>query len=155
MQVQRERALAADPVKQSRAQRAATRRALDQQQLRECVICHEVKSWSEFHRRGQGLQSSCGVCQATYDSEHLVAARRRRFTSHLKRKYGLTLDQWSAILISQSGLCAICDVQMVEPATDHDHQTHEVRGLLCLTCNTRLHDGPVEWYAQAAQYLTR
>lgn len=36
---------------------------------------------------------------------------------------------------SQNGLCAICQGRPAT-VTDHDHTTKNVRGLLCVWCNT-------------------
>jgi hypothetical protein len=51
-------------------------------------------------------------------------------------KYGITPAQYAAMWDSQEGLCAICS----RPAEviDHDHQTGDVRGLLCDFCNKGL-----------------
>src|SRR5436305_14191310 len=60
---------------------------------------------------------------------------------HLKRKFGLTLEQYDELLASQSGGCAICG-DAPEAGTslhiDHDHETGAVRGLLCVRCNNAL-----------------
>lgn len=60
--------------------------------------------------------------------------------SHLHRTYGITPEQYDAILDSQHGHCAICGD--IEPGgkgkhfhIDHDHVTGQVRGLLCSRCN--------------------
>ena len=37
--------------------------------------------------------------------------------------------------MSQSGLCAACEIQLVDLRIDHCHKTGTVRGLLCPTCN--------------------
>lgn len=44
------------------------------------------------------------------------------------------------MLESQGGCCAICSggTSFNYFATDHDHATGEVRGLLCANCNKRL-----------------
>lgn len=63
----------------------------------------------------------------------------------LKSRYGLTPEQYRAILDSQDGLCCICrcpetliDHRTKRPrrlAVDHRHDTGAVRGLLCAKCN--------------------
>jgi hypothetical protein len=55
------------------------------------------------------------------------------------RKYGLTLE--SFLLAFQDHKCALCRTDAhggVNWAVDHDHETGEVRGLLCLRCNVGL-----------------
>lgn len=76
------------------------------------------------------------------------------WASHIKVKFGLTVEAWQALLIRQSGRCAVCEVPMVEPHVDHDHETDVVRGLLCNNCNVRLHAGAdLRWFLQAIAYL--
>ncbi len=80
--------------------------------------------------------------------------------SHLKRKYGLTVEQYDEMLEGQGGGCAICgrpprdDIAL---HVDHDHETGVIRGLLCFTCNNALgdlNDDPERLY-KAATYLDR
>jgi Recombination endonuclease VII len=66
-------------------------------------------------------------------------ARQRK--DWLAGKYGITLDQWNAMLIEQAGRCEICADPFAgknDPAVDHDHATGVVRKLLCIQCNTGL-----------------
>jgi hypothetical protein len=51
------------------------------------------------------------------------------------RKYGLTRDEYDRMLFEQSGKCAICERLMAKPCVDHNHDTEEVRELLCDQCN--------------------
>ena len=80
--------------------------------------------------------------------------------SHLKRKYGMTIEDYDGMLEAQGGGCAICgraprpDISL---HVDHDHETGRIRGLLCFPCNNTLgdfEDDPARLYA-AADYLTR
>lgn len=59
---------------------------------------------------------------------------------HLIRTYGITPDDYGAMLAAQSGRCAIChQEQNGRPlSVDHNHQTEAVRGLLCVRCNSCL-----------------
>jgi hypothetical protein len=57
--------------------------------------------------------------------------------------YGLTVEQYDAILIGQNYVCAICNKSEKSSTKcvlfiDHDHKTGKVRGLLCDTCNRGL-----------------
>jgi hypothetical protein len=59
---------------------------------------------------------------------------------HLKRKFGMTLDDYERMLKAQGGVCAICGEARPEERTlhvDHDHETGAIRGLLCFRCNKR------------------
>src|ERR1043166_7904386 len=58
--------------------------------------------------------------------------------SYLKTFYGMTLEQYDAILAEQSGVCAICTQKCSTGrrlAVDHDHIAKIIRGLLCANCN--------------------
>ena len=77
---------------------------------------------------------------------------------HLKFQYGLQPDDYEAILSAQGGGCAICGVPPVTGkylSVDHDHETNEVRALLCPKCNIGLgqfNDNP-DTLIRAAAYL--
>lgn len=68
--------------------------------------------------------------------------RRRRETKdwRLRRSYGITADQYDAMLRNQFGRCAICRCSLLREgrsaqAVDHCHQSGTVRGILCSRCN--------------------
>lgn len=54
------------------------------------------------------------------------------------RKYGLSLEQYEQMLAQQKGRCAVCQEVPRRICVDHDHETGDVRGLLCSSCNTAL-----------------
>lgn len=63
--------------------------------------------------------------------------------SQLKRRYGLTPEQFESLLNSQDLSCAICGTTKNgggahRMCVDHDHETGNVRGLLCHRCNRAL-----------------
>jgi hypothetical protein len=66
---------------------------------------------------------------------------RRVFNSHLRKDYGITIEQYDAMLAAQGGVCAICKKPRANGHrlhVDHNHTTGEVRGLLCVTCNSAI-----------------
>ena len=70
----------------------------------------------------------------------------------LKYRYGITLEDYDAMLVAQGGGCALCQRFPNEGrrlAVDHDHETGRIRGLLCNPCNVML-----GWY-EARQDLIR
>ena len=56
---------------------------------------------------------------------------------NLRHRYGITEDQYAAMLTKQKGVCLICGRPPLNRrlSVDHDHRTGRVRGLLCYTCN--------------------
>jgi len=57
---------------------------------------------------------------------------------HLKLTYNLSPESWLEIWKYQDGKCAICGNSFTSASdayTDHNHETDEIRGLLCRKCN--------------------
>jgi Recombination endonuclease VII len=70
--------------------------------------------------------------------------------------YGLTKEGYDRMLAQQHGACAICKRQPQETlCIDHDHDTGQVRGLLCRKCNLGLgfFDDSPSLLRAAAAYL--
>ena len=75
-----------------------------------------------------------------YNSLKGIESSRR---AHLKRTYGLSLEEFNEKLKSQNNKCAICNnVETRDKhnvfAVDHCHKTGKIRGLLCWKCNSGL-----------------
>jgi hypothetical protein len=93
------------------------------------------------------------------DGEVSLSRDRKYF---LKRKYGITEEQFRALLSAQGSRCRICDLQLRVAGpretlahVDHDHATGVIRGILCRHCNSAvgyLRDSP-ERARRAADYL--
>ncbi|HWS47876.1 MAG TPA: endonuclease VII domain-containing protein, partial [Acidimicrobiia bacterium] len=78
-----------------------------------------------------------------YRREYRQRPERKRADrdAHLRRKYGIGIDEFEALLAAQGGGCAICGAPPPEHGSlhvDHDHATGAVRGLLCVSCNNAL-----------------
>lgn len=90
--------------------------------------------------------------------------------STLRQAYGMSVDEYDALLASQGGRCAICEAPVADAAerrlhVDHDHACCPgkkscgecVRGLLCKACNQGIGhfgDDP-ERLRKAIEYLSR
>lgn len=74
---------------------------------------------------------------------------------NLKRKYGITPEQWLEIFDAQDGACGICARTEVQLHVDHCQKTNEVRGLLCGKCNRGIgmFDHEIELLETAIGYL--
>jgi hypothetical protein len=124
----------------------------------------------EEHRDAYWVAPICGAvgCGRILNADNKTGRCRKHRsdynrTSHLMREYGITLEQHDAMLTAQSGLCAICgsppDPDGYKASrslhVDHNHETKQVRALLCLNCNRGLghyFDNP-ELLRKAADYL--
>ena len=60
---------------------------------------------------------------------------------HLRKKYGITLDEFNQLSEAQGNKCCICSEENKvhqNLVVDHNHATGEVRGLICSPCNSAL-----------------
>jgi len=104
-----------------------------------CSRCNLLLPLSDFFaasRNKDGLRYECKSC-ICYDSDY----HRNRI---LRSKYGITPYQYDQMLESQGGVCAVCHLSEtgrdrfgnIKPlGVDHNHDTGQVRGLLCHGCN--------------------
>jgi hypothetical protein len=75
------------------------------------------------------------------------------------RKYGITVDEIVRMEEEQEGLCAICrnpePIEGRSLCVDHDHDTLQVRSLLCSNCNRGIGflQDSVLLLERAAEYL--
>ncbi len=152
-------------------------------ELRWCSKCQQALPLVKFRKRRSraGWAGWCKDCnhldsqrryrQASTDPSwresrnnslrnHYAANQEKMHLLFLQSRYGLEAGQYAALLSHQDGRCAIChQLLLVEgsrrPSVDHDHATHEVRGLLCARCNLglgRFRDEP-ELLRAAIRYL--
>jgi hypothetical protein len=118
-------------------------------QNRDAVIA-KVKSW-------QRATTEVGRYNA-YQRAYRRTRTQEMREGHLRRTFGITQADYEALLTRQGGGCGICGRTpgKVSLHVDHDHETGEIRGLLCVGCNNalgQLHDDPVLLY-RAADYVS-
>lgn len=105
----------------------------------------------------EGIQKQRARSRAQYVKNKKRINEHRR-QSYLKQRYGITADDYAAMLTRQGAVCAICRRPGKRRlAVDHCHATGRVRGLLCDNCNQaigKLKDSP-ELLARSIAYLEK
>ncbi len=78
--------------------------------------------------------------QVAYHKERWLRIKKDK--PHLKRTYGITVDEYNDMFTFQDGKCAGCNTHQSELksalSVDHDHAIGAVRGLLCRKCNSAI-----------------
>lgn len=90
--------------------------------------------------------------------KHRTKNRDRFEAARIMYEYGITFQEYDALLTKQNGTCAICRLPCAtgrKLCIDHDHKTGKVRGLLCRTCNSGigLLKEDIDTLKRAVQYL--
>jgi hypothetical protein len=137
---------------------------------KQCQMCNLTKPVEQFHKSKQtkdGRFSYCAPCKVEANrrsNKKLLTENREKFLDqrknwHLKKTYGITLDEYKTIVMEQGGVCAVClkneKQHYRQLAVDHDHTTGKVRGLLCHDCNRALGflKDDVNYLKRAIEYL--
>lgn len=62
------------------------------------------------------------------------------FKKRMDLKFGISTEKYEEMLKEQGGVCEICGKLpgTKRLAVDHNHETNQIRGLLCGPCNTLL-----------------
>ncbi len=124
--------------------------------LKICSACG--KKDQEFARnkaQKDGLQNQCKSCNkktraASHRQNYLKNYRKKWYRKNivaqrdynLRKRYGISVEEYQALFEKQKGRCAICGMHALEFTralnVDHSHKTGKVRGLLCHKCNRGL-----------------
>jgi DNA-directed RNA polymerase subunit RPC12/RpoP len=119
-----------------------------------CIRCKKELSLNKFGKHPtakDGYRNQCNACRFELRKERPTYKRQIR-----QYRYGITQDEYSALLIYQNNKCAICKKIFTKtPHIDHCHNSKIIRGLLCGNCNTALGllGDDQERILAAAQYL--
>ena len=103
----------------------------------------EAKLQYQYKWRDENIEKVKKSRKKTYEKnrERYVNITRK---GQVKRKYGLSMEEYEIIAENQNYRCAICNKHKnnnkkgYNLAIDHSHITGEVRGLLCSKCNLAL-----------------
>lgn len=108
-----------------------------------CKECqNESTTGTKFQNEDDELNGHiCPVCDTPCRGH-----KNRRFCSNtckqkansLKVSYGLTVEQYRAMVDATGGRCPICRCKPTSWNVDHDHRTGLVTGVVCTPCNVGL-----------------
>ena len=128
-------------------------------QSKRCGRCKEVLPAERFYKEKRSKDGLSGYCKECSSANHKVWREENR--KHLQdyareKRYGLDKINYDLLYGIQSGKCAICSSKLTDSGhVDHNHETGEVRGILCSPCNMAiglLKDDPAILLS-AAEYL--
>lgn len=124
---------------------------------KKCTKCSEERPVERFapnRKMRDGRESICNICRVAYHKQYYrdnPEARKkisqRKCEAWLKKKYGLTPEQFEELFNAQGRKCRLCGTdehgrtgnhQQSRWNVDHDHDTGRVRGILCHHCNVSL-----------------
>jgi len=106
--------------------------------MKECRKCGVDKDKSEYYKK----HLDCKPCVLAQRRKHYAENKDLYREKELKKNYNLSLAEYEDMYEEQEGCCAICGTFVCSSgkllSVDHDHTTGQVRGLLCLNCNTAI-----------------
>lgn len=141
--------------------------------MKKCTVCDQLLDYSNYHKSKStkdGYGYRCRECDREArlkyreaNKERFAEVSRRKA---LKFKYGISLEEYEAILEKQGHSCAICKTKengvpgkrrSWNWSVDHCHASGRIRGLLCNQCNRGLGmlGDTVESLQKALDYLKK
>jgi len=135
--------------------------------IKKCPHCNKNKNLSEFSKdksRKSGRSSWCKSCLSKKQRERykknpskyrkivqkhyiknkdkILADLRAKGRLRNLEQRKVSIDFYNELFVSQNGCCFICGTHAENAYKglhiDHDHNSGEIRGLLCHKCNTAL-----------------
>lgn len=137
---------------------------MPQKVCRQCLVEKDEEDFTFSKRHGKVI-NTCRKCMSANtlawkraNPDSVKATRRMYRRAERCKKYGLTEDEFLFMETAQQGLCRVCqEFAGGDLHIDHNHETGEVRGLLCSNCNTAIglmHENPKILF-RAIQYLAK
>jgi len=129
-----------------------------------CWNCKKEKPVSEFYKSNtRYYQRECKDCCKAGRSMWWKSEKGKLSSANtkLKRRFGMTLEEYIHLLNKCGGKCEICGAEMSSNnhrlGIDHNHITGEIRGILCNACNVGIANlkEDMSILESAIKYLTR
>lgn len=105
-----------------------------------CPTCGIEQPIANFYTQ----KRQCRICIRDHQRRFRAERPDYHHGRNLKQRYGITVDEYESLIANQNNACAICEVEIPDKleykgkrrsVVDHNHETGEVRGILCLKCN--------------------
>lgn len=118
-----------------------------------CSVCKRRLPFSSYHNSSKskdGKGYRCLSCDEEARKRYINTNKERvqvlSRSKNIKSRFNLEEDRLREIMDNQKGCCVICNNSLIDPnknstkqyGIDHNHDTGEVRGLLCMHCNAML-----------------
>lgn len=130
---------------------------LGERECKDCALFYPIEEFVKDNRASSGYKNQCKYCNNKRKRELRKLDPRKHKGHQLKRKYGISIQEYEELLLKQGYRCKICLNKQSSKAlcVDHDHVTGEVRGLLCDRYNRGLGDfnDNVDSLKNAIEYL--
>ncbi len=144
---------------------------------KKCIYCSEIKKKKDFYcgifktKSGHDsliIRKKCKDCCREYErnKKKLImnekqVKRRESYKNKwkyngIKCVYGITKEEYERLLNKNNGRCHICN-EKKKPYLDHCHKNNNIRGILCMNCNTALghFKDNISILKNAIEYLNR
>ena len=113
--------------------------------VKTCYACKTEKPVTDFYKSNVTYyQKECKSCNRIrkHKWHKTESGKLSSANTKLKKRFGITLEEFDEMYKTQNGKCLICGVTESclghRLAVDHCHTTGKIRGLLCKSCNTAI-----------------
>jgi hypothetical protein len=111
-----------------------------------CVECEKIlqktKRYKRYQKEIKKTEKYKEMAKTYRESiYHTDKYKAQVKNTHLKRTYGITLEEFNILLHNQNNSCKICNTifnDETTPCVDHCHDTENIRGIVCHPCNKLL-----------------
>lgn len=130
-------------------------------EVRRCEECGTEFTWDSNHAKQKYCSKPCyqkvrhRTRRERGEWRKPQPKEQRRRQSYRARGYGITPEEFDALVEAQGGRCLICGRDDMQLVPDHCHNGGGFRGAICGRCNKGLGqfaDNP-DWLTKAAEYL--